>query len=134
MGLQLYKEISHGRGSPSDFKSACEEDVVFHSPIVVNPVAGIDRLMTALTSAFASIDNIEYTDTFCNEERGVLLWHWTIKGHAAQSVTVFKASPSGKIAEIAALVRPWPVVSLFRAAMQARFPNAPAHYWELPAS
>jgi hypothetical protein len=133
-GMQIYKEISQGRRDPSSFKSACEQDVVFHSPIVVNPVVGIDRVLMVLTAAFALIENIEYTDSFCNAERGVLLWRWTIKGHAAQAATVIKASPSGQIAEIETLSRPWPVVSLFRAAMQARFPNVPANNWELPSA
>src|SRR5215470_18595929 len=107
-------------------------DVALLTPIMTEPITGVDNVAHVLATAAEVASPIRYTLEASDSHQTFLMWNGHVRGHDLQAVTIIVDGDDGLIHEIRVLMRPWPVVTLFRDAMYDRLRDTvPAAYWEL---
>jgi len=108
------------------------DDVALLTPIMTRPITGAEQVAQVLADAADVATPIEYTLEASDSHQTFLMWNGHTHGHDLQAVTIIVEGDDGLIHEIRVLMRPWPVVTLFRDAMYDRLGDiVPAAYWEL---
>jgi hypothetical protein len=106
--------------------------VVLMAPMLTKPVTGADDVVRVLTCAAQVAGPIEYTLETQDPRQTFLMWNGHTHGLSLQAVTILVDDADGLIREIRVLMRPWPVVTLFRDEMYKLLADEiPADYWEL---
>jgi hypothetical protein len=119
--------------------AACRQDVIFKTPIIAtvgDEVRGLTTVEKVLQVAFTCIGMPQNVVEFQNPNgRYVVTFDCAVYGHLLQVAWLVVEDAEGKVESIAAHMRPWPVVKLFREYMQRRLcPDPlPDALWELPA-
>lgn len=106
------------------------EDVVYRSPLVARPVVGRDLLMEVLATA-GEILKFEYVDEIAAGEATMLRWRAELDGGFLDGIDVVRLGEDGRVVQLEALLRPFPVVARFRDEMRRRLAaRTPADLWD----
>lgn len=116
----------------NDFRKLFAADAVIFAPMLTRPVMGADHVLNIVGHAARIAGPIAYTLEVRDSRQTFLFW----KGHAGsftlEAVTILVDDADGLIREVRVLMRPWPIVTIFRDAMyKALSASVPADYWEL---
>jgi hypothetical protein len=118
--------------SQDELTGLLADDVVLMAPMLTMPVTGAARVANVLASAARAADPIEYTLEVADPRQTFLMWNGRSHGFRLQAVTILADDSEGLISEIRVLMRPWPVVTLFRNDMYQMLADViPAASWEL---
>jgi hypothetical protein len=120
------------QASTEDFAKLFAPDVVLKAPMLTKPVFGVGQVLNVIEHAAKFAGPIHYTLEASDPKQTFLFWNGKSGGFKLQAATILVDGEDGLIHEVRVLMRPWPVVTLFRDAMYAALSSAiPADYWEL---
>jgi hypothetical protein len=106
--------------------------VVLFAPMLTKPIVGAPEAVKVLGLAAQLAGPIEYTLEVNDGHQTILVWRGTTGGFRLEAATILIDNPDGLIREIRVVMRPWPVVTLFRNAMHDRLADSiPPDFWEL---
>ena len=102
------------------------------APMLPKPVIGRNEVMAIIGHAAKIAAPIEYLYEVSDTKQTFLIWRGHIGGFALEATTILVDGDNGLIRQVRVLMRPWPVVTLFRNAMyQELSATIPQDYWEL---
>jgi hypothetical protein len=102
------------------------------APMLTKPLRGADRALEVVVEAARVAGPIEYMLEASDPRQTILLWKGTAGGFPLEAATILVDGTDGLIDEVRVLMRPWPVVTIFREQMHERLGRSiSAEYWEL---
>jgi hypothetical protein len=123
--------IEAGAGR-EEFSKLFAPDVVIKAPFLTRPLKGARDVLNIVGHAAKLVGPIEYTTEVRDSEQTVLLWKGKADGFTLEAATILVDGDDGLIREVRVLMRPWPVVTIFRDAMYRDLSaTIPADYWDL---
>jgi hypothetical protein len=123
--------IETGAGKEA-FAKLFSPDAVLMTPMLSKPVTGVSQVLAVVGHAAKVAGPIQYTLEVSDSKQTFLLWRGQVDGHKLEAATILVDGDDGLIHEMRVLMRPWPVVTLFRNAMYAALSaSIPQDYWEL---
>jgi len=109
-----------------------DPDVTMWAPLLTDPVRGRELVLDLLAEVAQVAAPITYSSQVADQNQTLLFWDGTVAGHPMQGVTILTDGTGGRIREIRAVLRPWPVVNLLVQAVRERIGDRfPATAWEL---
>jgi hypothetical protein len=115
-----------------DLGKLFKRDVVTHTPILTKPVQAVENVLSIVGHTTKLIGSINFTREVRDAKQTILFWEGQIGGFSLQAATILVDDENGLIGEMRTLMRPWPVVTIFRIAMyNALSGSIPPEYWEL---
>ena len=129
-----------GAGDLQAAVPALRQDIIFHTPILAtvgDEVRGVPTVVKILQTAFTCLGMPQNVEEFHSPDgRYILTFDGAIDGNLIQIAMLVTEDAQGKVESIRGLMRPWPVVKLFRQYMEhnLRPDPVPDALWELPAS
>jgi len=127
--LREFKETPGA--SLEKLESLLSDDVVFSSPIFSRELIG-KELVAKVMLASTSVRDGKFTHEFREGKETVLIWEGTINGHKLVSFELIVDDEEGRIKHRSVAFKPYPVTTLFRAAMYEQLKNLiPVDMWEL---
>jgi hypothetical protein len=107
-------------------------DVVIEAPVPTKPIRGVENVLHIVQQAIKIAGPIRYTHEVRDSKQTMLFWDGKAREFSLQAVTILVDDENGLIREVRVLMRPWPVVTIFRNAMHDALAAAiPESYWEL---
>lgn len=107
-------------------------DVVLLAPMLTKPVTGVSQVLNVVGHAAKIAHPIQYTLEVRDTKQTFLLWKGNARGFTLEAATILVDGEDGLICEVRVLMRPWPVVRIFRDAMYKELSRTiPQDYWEL---
>jgi hypothetical protein len=107
-------------------------DAVLLAPMLTMPVTGVSQILNVVGHAARIAGPIQYTLEVTDSKQTILLWKGQVGSFRLEAATILVDSPDGYIRQMRVLMRPWPVVTLFRDAMYKELSaTIPQEYWEL---
>jgi hypothetical protein len=117
---------------PAEFSKLFSPDVVIFAPMLTKPVKGLAQVLNILNTAVRVASPIKYTLEVADPEQTFLFWQGKAGQFTVEAVTILKEDEKGLISEIRVVMRPWPIVTIFRNAMYKELSaEIPADFWEL---
>ncbi len=118
--------------SADDFRKLFAADAVIYAPMLTKPVTGASEVLNIVGHAARLAGPISYTLEVRDSRQTLLFWKGNAGGFTLEAVTILVDGEDGLIREVRVLMRPWPIVTIFREAMYKALSAAiPADYWEL---
>ena len=118
--------------STDDFRKLFADDAVIYAPILTKPVKGAREVLNIVGHAAKLAGPITYTLEVRDSRQTFLFWKGHAGGFTLEAVTILVDGEDGLICEVRVLMRPWPIVMIFRDAMyKALSASIPGDYWEL---
>jgi hypothetical protein len=118
--------------SADEFRKLFAADVVIYAPMLTKPVGGAGEVLNIIGHAARLAGPIAYTLEVRDSRQTLLFWKGNAGGFMLEAVTILVDGEDGLIREVRVLMRPWPIVTIFRDAMYKALSAAiPADYWEL---
>jgi hypothetical protein len=118
--------------SQEDFRKLFASDVVIKAPMLTKPVKGARDVLNIIGHAARVAGPIRYTLEVRDSRQTILFWKGSAGGFPLEAATILVDDGDGLVREIRVLMRPWPVVTIFRDAMYKELSAAiPSDYWEL---
>jgi hypothetical protein len=119
--------------SREDLSKLFAPDAVIKAPMLTKPVKGAHDVLDIIGHAARIAGPIQYTIEVRDSKQTILLWKGNAGGFALEAATILVDGDDGLIREVRVLMRPWPVVTIFRDAMYRELSTTiPSEYWELP--
>jgi hypothetical protein len=107
-------------------------DVSIKAPMLTKPVKGAKDVLNIIDYAATLASPIQYTLEVRDSNQTFLLWKGNAGGFTLEAATILVDDEEGLIREVRVLMRPWPVVTIFRNAMYKKLSaTIPQDYWEL---
>jgi hypothetical protein len=125
-----------GRATAEEFAALIAQDVVMHSPLLIQAIKGRDAVARTMAASSRNRDNPgEYVlESRLDERTTFLRWKGTIEGHEFESLELLTDGPDGKLKERTIAYRPFPALKIFRDKQRAAVGDAiPADAWDYPA-
>lgn len=123
--------IESGAGA-DDFRKLFAANAVIYAPILTKPVKGASEVLNIIGHGTKLAGPITYTLEVRDSKQTFLFWKGYAGGSTLEAVTILVDGADGLIREVRVLMRPWPVVTIFRDAMyKALSASVPSVYWEL---
>src|SRR5215472_14192169 len=108
------------------------DDAVIYAPMLTKPVKGAREVLNIVGHAARLAGPIAYTLEIRDSRQTLLFWKGRAGGFVLDAVTILVDDEDGLIREVRVLMRPWPIVTIFRDAMyRAMSASVPSDYWEL---
>ena len=132
MSKHPFRLAIESKASADDFRKLFAADAVIYAPMLTKPVTGARAVFDIVAHAAKLAGPITYTLEVRDSRQTFLFW----KGHAGsftlEAVTILVDDEDGLIREVRVLMRPWPIVTIFRNAMyKALSGSIPGDFWEL---
>jgi hypothetical protein len=119
--------------SANDFRKLFAADAVIYAPMLTKPVQGAREVLNIVDHAARLAGPITYKLEVRDSKQTFLFWNGHAGGFTLEAVTILVDGEDGLIREVRVLMRPWPIVTIFRDAMyKALSASIPGDYWELP--
>jgi hypothetical protein len=132
MSKHPFRVAIESGASREDFSKLFAPDVVIKAPILTKPVKGAQGVLNIIGHAANLAGPIEYTAEVRDSKQTILLWKGKADGFTLEAATILVGGDDGLIREVRVLMRPWPVVTIFRDAMYRELSaTISADYWEL---
>jgi hypothetical protein len=113
-------------------------DAVIKAPMLTKSVKGAEDVLNIISHAAKLAGPITYTLEVRDSKQTILFWDGKVGGFLLQAATILVDDDDGLVREVRVVMRPWPVVTIFRNAMYKELSSCfPQEYWELqskPAS
>jgi hypothetical protein len=123
--------MESGAGA-DDFRKLFAANAVIYAPILTKPVKGASEVLNIIGHGAKLAGPITYTLEVRDSKQTFLFWKGYAGGFTLEAVTILVDGADGLIREVRVLMRPWPVVTIFRNAMyKALSASVPSVYWEL---
>ena len=131
----LRKLRESGDNTPAAVAKLLAENAVFHSPLLVRPVEGREKVALIMATS-PKIRHGAYTAEHRLDDRNTFLrWMGTIEGREIESFAVVTDNDQGLIAEYTIAFRPLPAIQIFRNAIYPVVKDIIGpEYWEYSAS
>jgi hypothetical protein len=127
-----FRAAIEAHANEEEFGKLFAPDVVIMAPMLTRPVKGARDVLNIVSGAVQVAGPIEYTLEVRDSKQTFLFWKGNAGGFTLEAVTILVDSDDGLIREVRVLMRPWPVVTIFRNAMyKALSASVPHDYWEL---
>jgi hypothetical protein len=127
-----FRAAIEARISNEDFAKLFAPDAVIEAPMLSRPVHGVENVLDIVSNAASFVSRIRYTLEVRDSRQTILFWEAKAGGFTLQAATILVDGDDGLIREVRVLMRPWPVVTIFRNAMYKGLSESiPADYWEL---
>jgi len=118
--------------SADDFRKLFAADAVICAPILTKPVKGAGEVLNIIGHTASLAGPITHTLEVRDSKQTFLFWKGHADGFTLEAVTILVDGEDGLIREVRVLMRPWPIVTIFRDAMyRAMSASVPSDYWEL---
>ena len=118
--------------SVDDFRKLFAVDAVIYAPMLTKPIKGAREVLNIVSHAARLAGPITYTLEVRDSKQTFLFWKGQAGGFTLEAVTILVDGEDGLIREVRVLMRPWPIVTIFRNAMhKALLGTIPRDYWEL---
>ena len=118
--------------SANDFRKLFAADAVIYAPMLTKPVQGAQEVLNIVDHAARLAGPITYKLEVRDSKHTFLFWNGHAGGFTLEAVTILVDGENGLIREVRVLMRPWPIVTIFRDAMYKALSAAiPGDYWEL---
>jgi hypothetical protein len=115
-----------------DLSKLFAPDVVIKAPMLTKPVEGTRDVLNIIGHAAKLAGPIEYMLEVRDAKQTILLWKGQAGGFTLEAATILVDGEDGLIREVRVLMRPWPVVTIFRDARYEELSaTIPQGYWEL---
>jgi hypothetical protein len=116
----------------SDIAELLSPEAVLFAPMLSKPVIGAAPVLKVIAAAARIAGPLHYTHEVSDSKQTILLWRGQVEGFNLEAATILVDDAGGLIREVRVLMRPWPVVSLFRNAMyESLSESIPKDFWEL---
>jgi hypothetical protein len=100
--------------------------------MLTKPVKGAPEVLEIITHAARLAGPITYILEIRDSRQTLLFWKGRAGGFTLEAVTILVDGEDGLIREVRVLMRPWPIVAIFRDAMyKALSASIPGDFWEL---
>jgi hypothetical protein len=131
----LRKLRESGDNTPAAVAKLLAENAVFHSPLLVRPVEGREKVAVIMATS-PKIRHGAYTAEYRLDDRNTFLrWMGTIEGREIESFAMVTDNDQGLIAEYTIAFRPLPAILIFRDAIYPVVKDILGpEYWEYAAS
>lgn len=118
--------------SADELRKLFAPDVVFWPPMLTKPVTGVGTVLSVVQQAVHVAGPLRYSLEVSDCRQTILFWSGQIGGFALEAATIIIDNDDGLISELRVVMRPWPVVTLFRNAMHKALQGViPEDYWSL---
>jgi hypothetical protein len=132
MSKHPFRVAIESGASKEDFGKLLAPDVVIKAPMLTKPVKGAQDVLNIIDHAANLAGPIQYTLEVRDPKQTILLWKGNAGGFTLEAATILVDGDDGLIREVRLLMRPWPVVTIFRNAMYKELSGTiPQDYWEL---
>jgi hypothetical protein len=132
MSKHPFRVAIESGASDEDFSKLFAPDVVIKAPMLTKPVKGMRDVLNIISHAAGIAGPIQYTLEVRDSKQTILLWNGNAGGFTLEAATILVDGDDGLIHEVRVLMRPWPVVTMFRDAMYRELSaTIPRDYWEL---
>jgi len=119
-------------GSPEELRKLFAADVAFWPPMLTKPVTGVGPVMSVIGQVAKIAGPFRYSLEVSDCRQTILFWSGQISGFTLEAATILIDNDDGLISELRVVMRPWPVVTLFRDAMHEALKGViPEDYWSL---
>jgi hypothetical protein len=81
-------------------------DIVFHSPVTVEPFVGRDTVAKVLSLVAETFENFRYTDELEAEDAHALIFRASVGDNELEGVDLIRPDAQGLIAEFTVMIRP----------------------------
>jgi hypothetical protein len=107
-------------------------EVATYAPMLIKPLYGVANVLEIIGHATKLAGPIKYTSEVRDSKQAILFWDGKVRGFSIQAATILVEDDQGLIREVRVLMRPWPVVTIFRNEMyEALSAFIPEEFWEL---
>ncbi len=118
--------------SNEDFAKLFSQDAVIMAPMLTKPVIGRNEVMAIIGHTAKIAGPIQYMHEVSDSKQTFLIWKGQVNGFTLEAATILVDGDDGLIHQVRVLMRPWPVVTLFRNAMYKELSaTIPQDHWEL---
>ena len=132
MSKHPFRLAIESNASADDFRKLFAADAVIYALILTEPVKGAREVMNIVSHAAKLAGPITYTLEVRDSRQTFLFWKGRAGGFTLEAVTILVDDEDGQIREVRVLMRPWPIVTIFRNAMyEALSASIPRDFWEL---
>jgi len=118
--MHPFEDVSSTNPTAAGFAGILNQDVVFHSPIFVQPVTGRGFVAELLETVHGIFGRPSYRLRLSEGGATVLLFDGDVEGQALQVAVAIQDDPEGLIRDLTVLMRPLPVVRRFGEEVMAR--------------
>jgi hypothetical protein len=122
-----------GNGTPEQFASLLDENVIMHSPLLIKAIVGREAVAVTMAASSRNRDNpgAYVLEHKLDERTTFLRWQGTIEGHKFESLELLTDGPDGKLRERTVAYRPFPALQIFREKQRAAVGDSvPADLWD----
>jgi hypothetical protein len=81
-------------------------DIVFHSPVTIEPFVGRDTVAKVLSLVSETFEGFRYTDELEAEGAHALIFRTSVAGNELEGVDLIRLDAQGLIAEFTVMIRP----------------------------
>jgi hypothetical protein len=132
MSKHPFRRAIESGASKEEFSKLFAPDVVIQAPMLTQPVKGTRAVLNIIWYAAKLAGPIRYTVEVSDSRQTILLWKGNAGGFTLEAATILVDGDDGLIQEVRVLMRPWPIVTIFRNAMHKELSaTIPQEYWEL---
>jgi hypothetical protein len=132
MSKHPFRRAIENGSSQAELAGLLAPDVTLMAPMLTKPVTGAGPVANVLACAARVAGPIEYMLETRDPRQTFLMWNGQARGFSLQAVTILIEDSQGLVREIRVLMRPWPVVTLFRHDMREMLAETvPDDFWEL---
>ena len=132
MTKHLFRKAIEAGAKSADLLKLFAEDAEILAPMLTKPLCGGAQVLDIISHAARIAGPIRYTLELNDSKQTLLLCKGQIGGFTLEAATILVDDADGLIHQVRVLMRPWPVVTIFRDAMYKELSSAiPQEYWEL---
>jgi hypothetical protein len=133
----LRKLREAGPPTPEQVASILAEDVVMHSPLLIEPIIGRELVAITISNSSHSRDDPgKYVfEGKLDDKTTLLRWQGTVEGHEIESLELLTDNNDGLLAERTIAYRPFPALKIFRDRLIIlNAGRLPADMWDYPTT
>ena len=132
MSKHPFRVAIEAGASEETFGKLFAPDVAIQAPMLTKSVKGVRDVVNIIGHAAKIAGPIQYTLEVKDSKQTILFWRGNAGGFTLEAATILVDGDGGLIREVRVLMRPWPVVTIFRDAMyKALSATVPQDYWQL---
>lgn len=132
MSKHPFRLAIEGGNPAEDLARLIAPDAVIYPPMLTKPVRGAENVVRILAAAAKHAAPIEYEYELSDGTQTFLIWKGKAGGFKLEATTIITENELGLITELRVVMRPWPVVTLFRDAMYEELSGViPQDHWAL---
>ena len=124
-----------GPPTPQQAAAILAENVVMHSPVLIEPIVGRELVAITISNSSRSRDDPgKYIFERKLDDRTTLLrWQGTVEGYKIESLELLTDNKDGLLLERTVAYRPFPALKIFRDRLIAlNGGRLPADMWDYP--